>query len=131
MLAVQVNVGGGVGTVDFQIVAVCGGQIGLINSLGIVGSTPEVIRVTVLAVDSVPAMAVADAIILDRVVDLTVYVIRQGYMDRRELPEVEMLYRDKKFHNMCVVLNDVTYSGHKYGYYNDYDKKGFFKRRRD
>ena len=84
-----------------------------------------------ILIDSVPAMAVADAIITDRLVDLTVYIIRQGFLDRRQLPDIETLHREKKFHNMCVVLNDVTYSGHKYGYYNDYDKKGFFKRRRD
>lgn len=83
-----------------------------------------------IILDSVPAMAVADAIILDRVVDLTVYVIRQGYMDRRELPEVEMLYRDKKFHNMCMVLNSATQSNHKYGYgyYDDNNTPNILQR---
>ena len=80
--------------------------------------------------DSVPAMAVADALILDRVVDLSVYVIRQGYMDRRELPEIEALYREKKFHNMCIVLNSATQSNHKYGYgyYESNNKKNLLQR---
>lgn len=83
-----------------------------------------------IILDSVPAMAVADAIILDRVVDLTVYVIRQGYMDRRLLPDIEMLYRDKKFHNMCTVLNSATQSGHKYGYgyYDNKNNKNLLQR---
>lgn len=83
-----------------------------------------------IILDSVPAMAVADALVLDRVVDLTVYVIRQGYLDRRELPEIEMLYREKKFHNMCMVLNSATQSNHKYGYgyYDNLDKQNLFHR---
>ncbi len=80
--------------------------------------------------DSVPAMAVADALVLDRLVDLTVYIIRQGNLDRRELPEIEKLYREKKFHNMCVILNSATQSAHKYGYgyYTDSKKHGFLDR---
>lgn len=79
-----------------------------------------------IIIDSVPAMAVADALVLDRLVDLTVYVIRQGYLDRRELPEIEMLNREKKFRNMCTVLNSATQSNHKYGYgyYDNLDKQG-------
>lgn len=66
--------------------------------------------------DSVPAIAIADALVLDRLVDLTVYIIRQGNLDRRELPEIETLYREKKFRNMCTILNGATQSSHKYGY---------------
>ena len=80
--------------------------------------------------DSVPAMAVADALVMDRLVDLTVYVIRQGNLDRRELPEIEKLYREKKFHNMCTILNSATKSAHKYGYgyYDSRDQKGLLNR---
>lgn len=73
-------------------------------------------RYDYIIIDSVPAMAVADAIIIDRVVDLTVYVIRQGNLDRRQLPDIEELYREKKFRNMCIILNSATHSGHGYGY---------------
>ena len=69
-----------------------------------------------IILDSVPAMAVADAMIIDRLTDLTVYVIRQGNLDRRHLPDIEQLYREKKFHNMSIVLNDVTGGKHSYGY---------------
>ena len=83
-----------------------------------------------IILDSVPAMAVADALIMDRAVDLTVYVIRQGLLDRRELPEIEMLYRNKKFHNMCMVLNSATQSVHKYGYgyYDNSSKQNILQR---
>ncbi|MDE6861389.1 MAG: polysaccharide biosynthesis tyrosine autokinase, partial [Alistipes sp.] len=69
-----------------------------------------------IILDSVPAMAIADAMIIDRVADLTIYVVRQGYLDRRQLPDIEKLYREKKFHNMCIVLNGIDPNAKSYGY---------------
>lgn len=89
-------------------------------------------RYDYIIIDSVPAMAVADAIIIDRLVDLTVYVIRQGHLDRRQLPDIEGLYREKKFNNMCIILNSATHSGHGYGYgygyYSDNEELGAWQR---
>ncbi|MDH6305596.1 tyrosine-protein kinase Etk/Wzc [Parabacteroides sp. PH5-13] len=85
-----------------------------------------------IIVDNVPATVVADAAIVNRVADLTIYVVRAGNMDKRQLPELERLYQQKKFKNMSVVLNAVDYKysgygyggygygyGHTYGYGND------------
>jgi capsular exopolysaccharide synthesis family protein len=69
-----------------------------------------------IIIDSVPAMAVADAMIIDRLVDMTMYVIRKGNLDRRQLPDIERLHKSNKFHNMCIVLNGVSQSKHNYGY---------------
>ena len=69
-----------------------------------------------IIIDSVPAMAVADAIITDRVADLTIYVIREGKLDRRQLPDIEELHQSRKLSNMCVILNGTTISKHSYGY---------------
>ena len=69
-----------------------------------------------IIIDSVPAMAVADAMIIDRLVDLTMYVIRQGNLDRRQLPDIERLHKSKKFHNLSIVLNGVSQTKHNYGY---------------
>ncbi|MDE5637495.1 MAG: polysaccharide biosynthesis tyrosine autokinase, partial [Alistipes sp.] len=70
-----------------------------------------------ILIDSVPAMNVADAMICDRLCDLCIYVVREGLLDRRQLPDIERLYREKKFHNMCVVLNGSTGTNHyRYGY---------------
>ena len=87
-----------------------------------------------IVIDNVPAGMIADAIITNRVVDLTLYVIRAGKMDRRLLPEIEQLYRDKKMKNMAVILNGtgagIGYGygygygyGHGYGYGYGYGKK--------
>ena len=43
-------------------------------------------RYDYIIVDNVPAGMVADASIVNRVVDLTIFVVRSGVMDRRQLP---------------------------------------------
>lgn len=75
--------------------------------------------------DNVPSNMVADAVIVNRVADLTLYVVRAGMMDLRQLAEVEKLYMDKKFRNMAVVLNGVKYSRSGYGYYGHYGYYGY------
>ena len=70
-------------------------------------------------IDNVPAGVVADASIVNRVADLTICVVRAGVMDRRQLPELERLYRTKQFHNMSIVLNCIgtkRLGGYGYGY---------------
>lgn len=69
-------------------------------------------------IDSVPAMGLADALIMNRVADLTVYVIRERMLDRRFLPELERMYQDDKLKNMHVILNNCQfYKQSYYGYY--------------
>lgn len=74
-------------------------------------------RYDYVILDNVPSNMVADAVIVNRVADLTVYVIRAGSLDRRQLPEIEKLYRQKKFRNMALLLNGVKYKHSCYGYY--------------
>ena len=80
----------------------------------------------IIIIDSVPAMAVADAVVIERLVDLTIYVVRQDRLDRRQLPDIERMYVDKKFRNMAIVFNGVTHTkrtyGYGYGYYVDEDE---------
>jgi len=72
-----------------------------------------------ILLDTVPALVVSDAIIVSRVADLTLYVIRDRVFDRRYLPELERLYQEKKFNNLCIVLNDCQ-TEKKYGYHYGY-----------
>ena len=75
--------------------------------------------------DAVPSMMVADAQIINRLADLTIYVVREGLLDRRQLPDIERLYTSGKFSNMSVILNGASgQSGygyrHGYGYQYGY-----------
>jgi capsular exopolysaccharide synthesis family protein len=69
-----------------------------------------------IIVDNVPAQVVADAGIVNRIADLTIYVIREGKIDRRYLPELERLHQEGKFNHMSIVLNDCQSRNKKYGY---------------
>ena len=79
-------------------------------------------RYDYIIVDNVPAGIVADASIVNRVVDLTIFVVRSGVMDRRQLPELENMYRQEQLHNLSVILNGVPleHRGYGYGYGNGY-----------
>lgn len=76
-----------------------------------------------IILDTVPSNVVADARIVNRVVDLTLYVLRRGQLDRRMLPEIENLYTTKVLKNMALILNGVNHLHRKYGYYGKSDEK--------
>ena len=63
-----------------------------------------------------PALVIADAIIASRVADLSLYVVREGLLDRRQLPDIDNLYRANKLRNMCIILNGASERSHRYGY---------------
>lgn len=81
-------------------------------------------RYDYIIADSVPVGIIADATITNRIADLTVFVARAGKLDRRQLPDIELLYQEKKLTNMAIVLNGADlrnrYGYRYYGYYGNY-----------
>lgn len=75
--------------------------------------------------DNVPVGLIADASIANRIADLTLFVVRAGRLDRRQLPDIERLYTEHKLRNMAVVLNGVDHHGHGYGYGYGYGRYGY------
>ena len=74
-------------------------------------------------IDCPPINAMADARIVERLSDRTIFVVRAGVLDRSELPEIEKLYWEKSLKNMSIILNglktvDSVYHS-KYGYHNE------------
>lgn len=72
----------------------------------------------VIVFDTTPICSVADAGIVDRVADITLYVIRVGVEEKSFLSELEKMYQDNKYRHLCVVLNesDAKGEGAAYGY---------------
>ena len=70
--------------------------------------------------DTTPMLSVADANIVNRVSDTTIFVIRVGVQERAFLPELERMYQDNRFKSLSIVLNGVDpehgYHGYGYGY---------------
>lgn len=75
-----------------------------------------------LFIDCPPLEIVADASIVNKLADMTVYVIRAELFDKRLLPDVEKYYQEKRYKNINIILNGtITESGgyggyHRYGY---------------
>lgn len=75
-------------------------------------------RYDYIIVDNVPVGIIADASIANRIADITLFVVRAGRLDRRQLPDIEELYSKKVLNNMALVLNgiDPKHWGYGYGY---------------
>lgn len=72
-----------------------------------------------ILIDTTPMCSVADANIVNRVADITLFVIRIGVQNRDFLPTLDALYKEKRFKNLTVVLNDADaarYGEYSYGY---------------
>lgn len=66
--------------------------------------------------DCPPIEIVADAAIVEKLVDRTIFVIRAGLFERSMMPELDRIYAEKRFRNMGLVLNGTVAQGSRYGY---------------
>ncbi|MGB8376268.1 MAG: polysaccharide biosynthesis tyrosine autokinase, partial [Salegentibacter sp.] len=73
-----------------------------------------------IIVDTAPAMLVADTFLINKYADLTLYMVRAGYTERKLQDFAVDAKKDGKLHDVGFVLNDVELAnfgyGNKYGY---------------
>ncbi|GGW22091.1 GumC family protein [Arenibacter certesii] len=86
-----------------------------------------------IIVDTAPTMLVTDTLLISQFADLTLFVARAGYTDKRLLEFSKELNKSKKLKNMGYLLNEVgikrrrgygyTYNyGYGYGYHEEVQK---------
>lgn len=63
-----------------------------------------------------PPVDVADAQIIEKWADRTIFVVRSGLLDRSMLSELENMYTGKRFKNLSMILNGTESTGGRYGY---------------
>ncbi|MDB5157643.1 MAG: polysaccharide biosynthesis tyrosine autokinase [Mucilaginibacter sp.] len=95
-----------------------------------------------IIIDSAPVGLVSDALIIDKYVDVSLYVVRQKYTFKNSLSNLNDLIKNNKLKHVYLVVNDIeTKKGGYYGYgygsygygsynYGDYGqdvKKSFFE----
>jgi capsular exopolysaccharide synthesis family protein len=84
-----------------------------------------------IIVDTAPVTLVTDTLLVSKYADMTLYVTRANFLDKRMLNVVQTLYREKKLTNMAIVLNDTKMTrgyGYSYGYsYDEEVKKPWYK----
>ncbi|MCH4821973.1 polysaccharide biosynthesis tyrosine autokinase [Gramella lutea] len=83
-------------------------------------------------VDTAPSLLVTDTFLINKFADLTLYVVRADYTEKKLLQFAIDSNDNGKFHNLSFVLNDVKLAnfgyGNKYGYAYGEEKKSFLKR---
>ena len=83
-------------------------------------------RYDFILLDCPPVEVVTDAKVINRVADLTVFVIRAGLLEKDELPTIQEYYDKKRYRNMAVLLNATDihsgYGYHRYGYHYGYGR---------
>lgn len=74
--------------------------------------------------DCPPVDMLADASIIAKYADKTVFVVRAGLLEREMLPMIDRYYDEQKLPNMAVLLNGTEkfngHYGYHYGYYHHY-----------
>lgn len=105
-------------------------------------------RYDYILLDGVPIQMLADPLVMNRVVETNLFILRSGQLDRRILPQLDELNEKRHLHNMAIVFNGPQVKkrhgygfgsygygygygyGSGYGYYGQEEqkKKGFLSR---
>ena len=84
-----------------------------------------------VVVDTAPSMLVTDTIIINKLADVTLYVIRANYTEKRLLEFPQDAIEDGRLINVAAVLNNVSLNnfgyGNKYGYSYSDERKTFWQ----
>ena len=94
-----------------------------------------------ILLDGVPIQMLADPLVMNRVVETNLFILRSGQLDRRILPQLDELNEKRHLHNMAIVFNGPQVKkrhgygfgsygyGSGYGYYGEEKKKkGLFNK---
>ena len=85
-----------------------------------------------IIVDTAPSLVVTDTFLINKWADITLYVVRAGYTEKKLLNFAVDSKKDGKLHDVSFVLNDVKWAnfgyGNKYGYAYGEEKKSFLNR---
>ncbi|TBW30131.1 tyrosine-protein kinase family protein [Gramella sp. KN1008] len=86
-------------------------------------------------VDTAPSLLVTDTFLINKFADLTLYVVRAGYTEKKLISFARDAKNDGKLHDVSFVLNDVKWAnfgyGNKYGYAYGEEKKSFLQKLRN
>lgn len=75
-----------------------------------------------IIIDTAPVGLVSDSLILNRIADVNLYVVRADFTPKKNIEDATIIYNDDKLKNMYFVLNSVdnTKRNYRYGYGKKY-----------
>ena len=81
-------------------------------------------RYDFIILDCPPVEVVTDAKVINRLADMTLFIVRAGLLEKDELPNIQEYYDQNRYRNMAILLNatDIRsgYGYHRYGYHYGY-----------
>lgn len=81
-------------------------------------------RYDFIILDCPPVEIVTDAKVINRLADMTLFIVRAGLLEKDELPNIQEYYDQNRYRNMAILLNgtDINsgYGYHRYGYHYGY-----------
>ncbi|HTO16591.1 MAG TPA: polysaccharide biosynthesis tyrosine autokinase [Edaphocola sp.] len=71
-----------------------------------------------IIIDTAPVGLVSDSLILNRIADINLYIVRADYTPKRNIEDATTIYNEEKLKNMYFILNSVDFSkrNYRYGY---------------
>ncbi len=66
-------------------------------------------------IDCPPIEVVADAAIVTKYVDMTIFIVRANMLLKKEVPALDTLYESGRYNRMSVILNGVEFDSGRYG----------------
>ena len=79
-----------------------------------------------IILDCPPIEIVADATIVGRCADATLFIVRAEVMERSLLPDLQAYYDDNRLPKMSIILNGTTDSFSYYGYHRYGSRYGYY-----
>ncbi len=73
-----------------------------------------------IIIDSAPVGAVSDTFLIDRVSNLTLYICRAGFTDKRNIEFINRINTEKTLKRLFLVVNDVDLESNRYSYHSKY-----------
>lgn len=77
-----------------------------------------------IVIDCPPVDLVADTQIINECVDRTIFVVRAGVLERKDVVNLQKAYDNKRLKNLCYVFNGVERASSYYGHYGAYGHYG-------
>jgi len=73
-------------------------------------------RYEYIIVDTAPVGMVTDTIQISNYADMTIYIVKANYLDKRMLHIPQKLHKENKLPNMAILINGSDHSNGAYGY---------------
>lgn len=76
-------------------------------------------------IDCPPVDIVADTRIISELADRTAFVVRAGLLDKKDVPNLQKAFEEKRFNNLCYIFNGVEHNSSYFGHYSN--NKGHYR----